>query len=647
MKKIAIFVGVVVALLGVAVVAVPALVPAERVKAELAAQVKAATGRDLTIDGKVAVSVLPTLSVQVSGVALSNPAGYRTKEMARLGGLDVRLKLLPLLSGRIEIDSFVVRQPAITLEVDGAGRGNWQFGAAAPAKADAKPVAKAEANTEKSAPGDIRLGDVRIIGGTLVYLDGKGGAGETFESIDLTLTLTSLDQPLSAKGGLKWHGQTVALALDVAKPRALLEGKASAAGVSIAADSLKLGFTGELAGGASGLLEVTSPSVRALAGWAGGKPLAFAGSGLGPLSLRARVTAGGGAVALTQAVISLDAIKAAGELSLVTGGVRPALKGRLDVETLDFGPYLPPEGKGAAESKGAAEGGKPAAAGGRSDWSDETIDASALKALDADFTLSANAIRLRRLEIGKSALSLALRDGRLTADLTELTLYQGKAKGKVTLDGAQAGLGLNAAVSLKGLQAAPFLTVFGFDRLEGTGSAELQLTGRGATQRQIVSSLGGKGDVRFVDGAIRGINLAAMARNLTTGFTDTSGTQKTDFAELSGTFSIAGGVATNSDLSLKSPLLRVAGAGRVDLPRRSLNYRIEPKLSATLQGQGGALDAAGIEVAVLVEGPWDGLSFRPDLAGMARGAAGNAVRDALRSQGLPNLPFNPGKLFGN
>ena len=657
MKKIAISVGVVVALLVLALVALPALVPGERVKNELIAKVKAATGRDLVIDGKIAVSVLPTLSVQASGVTLTNPPGYRAKEMVRLGGLDVRLKLLPLLTGRVEIDSFVLRQPAITLETDRSGRGNWVFGDAPAAKSDAKADAKAPVKSEakagaKVAPADIRLGDVRIVGGTLTYLNDKGGTAETVEAIDLALTLHSLDQPLAVKGGLTWHGQAITLALDVAKPRALFEGKSSAAGISIAGAPLKLSFAGNFAtAGTTGTLDLTSPSVRELAGWAGGKPLVFAGSGLGPLSIKATVAAAGGSVALTQATLALDATKAAGELSVATGGARPALKGRLNVETLDLGPYMPPEGGSAAAGDKAPADKAPAdkaPGAGKAGWSDEAIDASALKALDADFTLTATAIKARRLEIGRSAITLALHDGRLTADLADLTLYQGKGKGRVVLDGAQPGLGLNAGFSLKGLQAQPFLAAFGFERLEGTGSAELQLTGRGASQRQLVSSLGGKGSVSFLNGAIRGINLAAMARNLTTAFTDTGGTEKTDFAELSGNFTIAGGIVTNPDLSLQSPLLRVAGAGSVDLPRRSLNYRITPKLVASLQGQGGAGNLGGLEVPVIAEGPWDALSFHPDLESLTKGAAGKAVTNVLKGQALPKgLSAMPGKLLGH
>ncbi len=60
----------------------------------------------------------------------------------------------------------------------------------------------------------------------------------------------------------------------------------------------------------------------------------------------------------------------------------------------------------------------------------------------------------------------------------------------------------------------------------------------------------------------------------------------------------------------------MAGAGTVDLPNRSLDYRVEPKLAATLEGQGGKADARGLEVPLIIEGPWSAPRFRPDLKSM-------------------------------
>lgn len=644
MKKLVAALAVVLVIVVGAVLALPALVPAERIQAEVVAQVKAATGRDLTIDGKLSVSVLPSLSVQVANVALSNPPGFSTKDMVRLGALDVRLKLLPLLSGSVEVDSFVLVDPLVTLEVDRKGNANWVFGE--PKAAPAKPAeTKGGAGT---APAEIRLGDVAIRNGKLVYVDGAAGTREEVSGIDLEVSLPSLAEPMTAKGGLTWRGEAVTLAVDVARPKALLEGATSTTTVTLSARPVSLSFKGEASqAAAKGELDLSVASVRELVKWATGKPLEMAGSGLGPFGVKGQLSAQGAKVALTQATIALDAIRAGGDLAVDGGGARPKLTGRLAVETLDINPYLPPEEKGKPAPAGAATGGGATA---KADWSDDPIDASGLKAADVDFTLTVGAIKVRALEIGKSALHLVLNNGRMTADLTELALYKGAGKGRLVVDGGQPGVGLDAAFDLKGLQAAPFLAAAaGFDRIEGTASADLKLSGRGRTERQLVSSLAGDGAVTFLDGAIKGINLAAMVRNVTTAFSDTSGTQKTDFAELGGTWTMANGIVSNRDLALKSPLLRVEGAGTVDLPRRSLKYRVEPKAVASLEGQGGASDLGGVQVPVIIEGPWDNLSYRPDLEAMVKGQATKALEKALggKGEGTSPLPVPlPGGLFG-
>jgi AsmA protein len=122
---------------------------------------------------------------------------------------------------------------------------------------------------------------------------------------------------------------------------------------------------------------------------------------------------------------------------------------------------------------------------------------------------------------------------------------------------------------------------------------------------------------------------------------------------------MAKGILTNNDLALKSPLLRIEGKGTVDLPQRSVNYRIDPKVVASLQGQGGS-DAAGLVVPVLVSGPWDNLSYRPDLEALVKqnlqnvgGAIGGLVgiggkkdQAGASKPGETGGALNPLKLFG-
>jgi AsmA protein len=102
---------------------------------------------------------------------------------------------------------------------------------------------------------------------------------------------------------------------------------------------------------------------------------------------------------------------------------------------------------------------------------------------------------------------------------------------------------------------------------------------------------------------------------------------------------------TNTDMALKSPILRVTGKGTVDLPQRRVSYRVEPKAVATTQGQGGPADVAGITVPVIVEGPWDNLSYRPDLAGAVGSATKGKAIEELEKR-VPGAGDLGKRLFG-
>ena len=81
-------------------------------------------------------------------------------------------------------------------------------------------------------------------------------------------------------------------------------------------------------------------------------------------------------------------------------------------------------------------------------------------------------------------------------------------------------------------------------------------------------------------------------------------------------FRIEKGQATTSDLNLVGPLVRMTGAGTVDLAAKSLAFRVEPKLVMTTEGQGRAADPVGLGIPVVIDGPWAEPRIYPDMAGI-------------------------------
>jgi AsmA protein len=173
---------------------------------------------------------------------------------------------------------------------------------------------------------------------------------------------------------------------------------------------------------------------------------------------------------------------------------------------------------------------------------------------------------------------------------------------------------------LVGVQALPLLSSLAdFDKLDGKMQAKISVRSDGTSQRAILSGLDGSAFVNFQDGAIRGLNVAKMIRALTTG--TLSGWQggkdeTTDLTQLGASFRLEHGQATTGDLTLVGPLVRMSGAGTIDIASKSLALRVEPKLVMTLQGQGGGANPVGLGIPVVLQGPWSAPNIYPDMAGI-------------------------------
>jgi AsmA protein len=547
--------------------------------------------------------------------------------MVRLKSLQAELKIWPLLRGSVEVDRFVLIEPEFHLEIDAGGRPNWALGApdAGTAPGTQAPE-QAGAGTEE--PGgmglpitELKLGDIRIENGTLTLSDARSGTEERIEAIDLDIDLPDLQSALAAKGSLAYKGKPVELALAAERPLALLQGGSSPVRVTGKAPDLALTFDGAVDNAApphaAGAIELNVTSIRDLAAWLA-EPIAFEGDALRTFRLSGKLEGSPTRIALSDANLALDAIEGQGELAVGLSGQVPQVTGRLDLGAVDLNPYLPPEDRAPLDAEPPDE-----AAAAAADWSDEPIELPPIGGAEVDFTLSTDALKVRDLQLDRSELALRLQGAHLTVDFVEIALYGGQGRGQLDVEVVDGAPRINKRFRLEGLQALPFLRdAAEFERLRGTANAEISLQTRGRTERELVRNLSGQGQATFRNGAIVGINLAAMVRNAAAAFEGGAigDERETDFAELSGSFNINNGILTNDDLWLQAPVMRVTGSGQLNLPERTVNYRVEPKAAPTLEGQGGEREVAGLLVPVVIRGPWHDLTFTPDLTAVARRA---------------------------
>ena len=638
MRRAATVVGIVlgiIVLLVVGLMVALSLIPDDVYRTRITAAFKQATGRDLTIGGDIGISIFPKFGVQANDVSLSNAPGFDDKPFASMKKLAVGVEILPLLSGNIHIDEFLLIDPQIALQVAADGRNNWTFENATPAT----PATPAEPDKAPGSAGGappvkgLSLGKVALSNGLVTYDDKKAGKKFDVSEINIDVTLKSLSDPLDVDGSLVWRGNKVSLKVDAQSPSGLQTAEGSPLAVKLSSELLEAQFDGRAAMQGTtrlwGKASLKTSSVRQLVSWLV-TPMS-AGKGFGPFELAGDLDVNGETTRFENATVRLDDTHGTGSVLVATGGERPYIKATLAVDTLNADLYSggpAPASSGGTSGSGAAPASAPAsapapAAPAAQGWSEEKIDVSGLKAADADLSLKAKTIIAQNLTFTNSALNIALKDGVLTATLSDMSLYGGGGTAKVVLDGSAGEPALRTDLAFSGISIEPLLKDFAkFDRLTGKGNLNASITSHGASQRAIVQNLNGNGGLKLANGAIRGINIAAMVRNLAGAFAGgaSGGAQQTDFAELGGTFTITNGVLHNDDLLMLNPLLRIQGQGTSNLVARTVDYHIVPKAVASLEGQGGKSDLTGISVPVRVSGSWDNLSFAPDPKGLVEGA---------------------------
>ncbi len=126
MRRVAVALLVLLVLLLVGLVAVPGLVGGKLLEPRLAAAVRAATGRELRIEGGLQVSLVPDIGFTAEKLRVANAPGGSAPDLLTLASLAGKVRLLPLLGGRVVVEELVVREPALHLEVSADGRANWE-----------------------------------------------------------------------------------------------------------------------------------------------------------------------------------------------------------------------------------------------------------------------------------------------------------------------------------------------------------------------------------------------------------------------------------------------------------------------------------------------------------------------------------------
>jgi uncharacterized protein involved in outer membrane biogenesis len=583
--------------------------------------------REVTISGNLNVHLWswnPTATLE--GVHIANPTWAGRGRMADIARIAVRIRLLPLFTGNLDLRRLEFDDPRATLWRDASGRATWDF---SDGKQGGAPLRLPPIRNFIINDGDLKIqDDIRKLTftGSINAHEQQGGQTHGFE--------------MSGQGALNAQPFTLQvtggplLNIDRNKPYPfdadIRAGQTYVTAKGAVPKPFDLGHF---------YMDATSrgPDLADLYGLTG-----VALPNTPPYNLHARLTRSDHIYRLDKIGGRVGSSDLSGEVEVDSGRPRTMLQADLTTRSLNF-PDL-----------GALFGGAPKVgpvasttqkvvaqhlAAENRIFPDTTLNTHKIRSIDADVTYKAASIHNAPVNLTSGSTRVKLNDGLLRAEPLALGLPQGKIAGFVQLDARQATP--TTQVDLR-LSNAKLESLFPFKFQGGTPFAgtvvgRAQLTGMGDSVHKAFASADGRVMVVSPGGEIRQSIAELMGVDVIKGLglLNSKSRQTTPIRCAVANFQAKKGVLTATQMVFDTDPVLVSGGGSINLDTERLAFRV--------QGHPKKFQLVRLLVPIDVEGPIRGPSLRLE-KGQAFAQGGIAVALATALSPLAALlPFvDPG-----
>jgi len=664
-KFLGLAVGALVLLLVVAAIWLVFIFDPNDFKQTLTDQVAEQTGRELTVDGDIGLSFFPWLAVELGPARLSNAQGFGDEPFVAIEGARIGVRLVPLLRRNIELDQVRLDGLRLNLMVNERGVTNWDDLASedsAPAAAD---------SGESAGIDSLQIGGLAINDAQIRYIDKQAGTDVDIQDFDLKTGEIAPGEPidfestvvavLEASGvaanvnlestvrysddyqqfelddptldikltGKDLPGGEVAVNVGLKRFAADLD-KETMNLEALKAETLGLTFNAALTGTAimsapniSGEFSLDEFSPRSLMERMGmDAPVTADDAVLKKASAKATLALTDNSAMFNDLQFVLDDTKLSGKAG-ISNLEKQSIRFDLGVDAIDADRYLPPVVEGAEEQTVGGD-------------DDVEIPVEALRELDAEGTFRIGSLKVSGMALTDVTLGLKAGNGKVRLKPLEVSLYQGKASGELTLDAAASPPTLAVRESLDGVQLGK-LSEDAIGRVLVTGNAngKVALDARGATVNAMRNSLSGNLGFEVGEGALENIDLVYAVRLTRSLYRkqmppSPPRPQRTPFESLSVTATAVDGVLRSDDLKVFMPVLRVTGEGDVNLVDSTLDYKmVTTVIKVPEDGTDPEFEELiGTSIPMRISGPLDDPKIAPDLSGLAK----KEIQDVLQSE---------------
>jgi AsmA protein len=544
-----------VALLALAVVLLVTLVNPNDYREDISRIARDSAGVELKLGGDLSWRFYPVLGFGAADVGLALRSGQ--PELVHIGEMAVGVRIIPLLSGKIEIDALDIGGLKANLIVNEKGENNWQMAdSTAPATATEAPATatagEPPAPTTASTTPDVFIPLVRIHSSTIHYEDKPAKAAYTVDLPLLELKDVNLKEPFplllearvrdqagldvntrlegnvsalleSKQFGIDNMNLAAEIAGIVAKPLALnLQGSARfdqqqdkadvtlerlqlanlVARLQVAATTVTTApaFKGQLASDVFNAKELlTTLGMDA--------PVTQDANALTRVQFNTDFAGTPDKVALKPLTLKLDASTLNGEVSVVDVS-KQAIRFALQLDKLDADQYLPPPAPETAATAAPA----PKAAPSATAAAEELIPVETLRTLNLKGTFKAGEVIVQKIPMRDIALSIKAIDGDIQITDLGAKLLQGSLAGKVLLDARQAQPKITTQIDLNQIEVSELMKPFvSAQLLSGRTSLKLDTTTTGNDMDTLLKQALGQINLNMANTVVHGVNVNQIA----------------------------------------------------------------------------------------------------------------------------------------
>ena len=610
MKRLLLILVAIIILVPLAIVAWLALFfDANDYREQMADGFQKATGREINIAGELNTSFFPWIGIQTGAIEVANAPGFGDAPLAAIKGSKIHLKLKPLFSGEIEMDTVILDGLQANLVTLADGKTNWEFTAARSSDSDEKTDEKTSSDEAGKALAALAIGGIEMKDASITWDDRKGGTKLDLTTMNLETGAISFDTPIAVsfstgfavngdemKGTMK-ASTGVKLASDLQKVNLnKLNLDIDATGTALEGGQLKTGVKSDVDVDLAAQL-VSSDKLTFVMDLAGDiapvNPMKVAVNSPLKINLASMV------IDLPTMQYSIPGSEGNGSLNLSNlDKPMPTIKLKLETEKFDATPWMGKETTQTSlnttqnriqseqlllsimtiRSVSAAEKSTPV-----------DIPVEMIRQLDVDASLDIASFTMDTLQASDVSAELKAKKGVIRIEPMSAKLFGGTSNGMIELDARADIPKFRLKEDLTGVQIAQVMKYSmgkdSKDWISGTADMDADIRTQGPDTAALTQALSGTVNTKVKDGAFEGFSvrkLLQQANALLKGqtYVDDGSPNRTKILEMGSATKLVNGVAMTDNIKVLTPLADLTGSGSANLNTEQLDYRLKLALSS-------------------------------------------------------------------